>query len=70
MEANLTCNRSSDKSSFFLYPVNRQEVPDYYDVIKEPMDWSTIEQKIERQEYFRPSDFVVRLGNPLKEARR
>jgi histone acetyltransferase len=35
----------------FKEPVNREEVKDYYDVIKEPMDLSTIESKINGKKY-------------------
>jgi hypothetical protein len=26
----------------FVQPVNKEEVPDYYTVVQEPMDWSTM----------------------------
>lgn len=35
----------------FAIPVNKEEVGDYYDVIKEPMDLSTMEQKLENDKY-------------------
>lgn len=35
----------------FAVPVNKEEVGDYYDVIKEPMDLSTMEQKLENDKY-------------------
>lgn len=35
----------------FAVPVNREEVGDYYDVIKEPMDLSTMELKLENDKY-------------------
>lgn len=35
----------------FAVPVNKDEVGDYYDVIKEPMDLSTMEQKLENDKY-------------------
>lgn len=35
----------------FAVPVNKEEVGDYYDVIKEPMDLSTMEQKLENDDY-------------------
>jgi histone acetyltransferase len=35
----------------FQQPVNRDEVEDYYDVIKRPMDLSTMEQKLEANQY-------------------
>ena len=42
----------------FLNPVNRDEVPDYYEVIKEPMDLSTMEYKLEANNYSLPEDFI------------
>jgi histone acetyltransferase len=42
----------------FLQPVNREEVPDYYEVIKEPMDLSTMEQKLEADQYESLEDFL------------
>ncbi|RCK59288.1 Histone acetyltransferase GCN5 [Candida viswanathii] len=35
----------------FAVPVNKEEVPDYYEVIKEPMDLSTMELKLENDKY-------------------
>lgn len=35
----------------FATPVNKDEVGDYYDVIKEPMDLSTMELKLENDKY-------------------
>jgi histone acetyltransferase len=35
----------------FLNPVNADEVPDYYGVIKRPMDFSTMEHKLETNQY-------------------
>ncbi|KAI7786683.1 histone acetyltransferase GCN5 [Diaporthe eres] len=42
----------------FLMPVNKDDVHDYYDVIKEPMDLSTMEQKLEMDQYTTPEDFT------------
>ncbi|KAF8847235.1 histone acetyltransferase [Acephala macrosclerotiorum] len=42
----------------FLHPVNRDDVADYYDVIKEPMDLSTMEVKLDADNYQTPEDFV------------
>jgi len=42
----------------FTQPVNRDEVADYYEVIKEPMDLSTMEEKHEKDLYPRPEDFI------------
>ncbi|KAL2035160.1 histone acetyltransferase [Aureobasidium pullulans] len=42
----------------FLQPVNKDEVLDYYEVIKQPMDLSTMEQKLENDAYETPEDFI------------
>lgn len=42
----------------FLQPVNKDEVMDYYDVIKQPMDLSTMETKLENDSYETPEDFI------------
>ncbi|KAL4956397.1 Bromodomain-containing protein [Aspergillus filifer] len=42
----------------FLHPVNRDEVPDYYNVIVEPMDLSMIEERLEKDTYAAPKDLV------------
>ena len=42
----------------FLQPVNRDEVADYYDVIKEPMDLATMEEKHEKDSYPTVEDFI------------
>ncbi|ANQ09902.1 Uncharacterized protein PCOAH_00047510 [Plasmodium coatneyi] len=40
-----------DKKRVFLYPVNVQFVPDYLNIIKEPMDFTTMKQKIQNYKY-------------------
>lgn len=42
----------------FTQPVNKDEVADYYEVIKEPMDLSTMEEKHEKDLYPTPEDFI------------
>ncbi|KAK5163781.1 histone acetyltransferase [Saxophila tyrrhenica] len=42
----------------FVAPVNGDEVHDYYEVIKEPMDLSTMEGKLEKDQYENVEDFV------------
>ncbi|SCU90052.1 LAMI_0E00386g1_1 [Lachancea mirantina] len=42
----------------FLQPVNKDEVPDYYEFIKEPMDLSTMEMKLENNRYEKMENFV------------
>lgn len=46
-----------DRTGIFLHPVSVQKVPDYLDVIKEPMDWTTMASKIDAYQYSTVSDF-------------
>ena len=54
----LSALQNSSASWPFLQPVNGDEVHDYYDVIKEPMDLSTMESKLEKDQYDNVEDFV------------
>lgn len=49
-----------DKGELFMHPVNRAQVPDYYDVIKSPMSWLQIEEKLDKNAYREVGDFKVR----------
>jgi hypothetical protein len=60
---------TSDKNNYFQHPVSRELAPDYFDVIKRPMCWQTIEDKLERHQYwdtqvFR-TDILLVLENAL-----
>ncbi|KAL7002983.1 hypothetical protein U1Q18_004143 [Sarracenia purpurea var. burkii] len=44
-------------SYLFLKPVSKKEAPDYLDVIKHPMDLSTIREKVRRLEYKSREEF-------------
>ncbi|RKP34928.1 hypothetical protein BJ085DRAFT_22556 [Dimargaris cristalligena] len=43
--------QSHNQSWSFMHPVNADEVPDYYTVIKEPMDLTTLESNVEAEMY-------------------
>uniref|UniRef100_A0A8C3GCK0 Bromodomain PHD finger transcription factor n=1 Tax=Cyclopterus lumpus TaxID=8103 RepID=A0A8C3GCK0_CYCLU len=43
----------------FLEPVDTNDAPDYYRVIKEPMDLSTMEERIQKREYIKLTEFVA-----------
>lgn len=47
-----------DPSRLFQRSVNKRNVPDYYDIIKEPMALSILKQKINKREYKSFSEFV------------
>ncbi|XP_033759788.1 LOW QUALITY PROTEIN: BRCA2-interacting transcriptional repressor EMSY-like [Pecten maximus] len=44
-------------ASWFTEPVDRSEVPDYYTIIKHPMDFGTIRKKLEANTYLDQEDF-------------
>lgn len=44
-------------SYLFLKPVSKKEAPDYLDIIKHPMDLSTIREKARKMEYKNREDF-------------
>ncbi|KIK56322.1 hypothetical protein GYMLUDRAFT_47090 [Collybiopsis luxurians FD-317 M1] len=46
-----------DKHDYFKNPVNRAEVPDYFDIVARPMSWSVIDAKLDRHEYWDIKDF-------------
>ncbi|KIJ65462.1 hypothetical protein HYDPIDRAFT_88395 [Hydnomerulius pinastri MD-312] len=41
-----------DRNGLFKHPVSKTEVPDYYDVVKNPMTWDGIDAKLDRHEYW------------------
>lgn len=47
-----------DPSRLFHRSVNKRYVPDYYDVIKEPMALSILKQRINKRDYKKYSEFV------------
>lgn len=48
----LLCDLQNHQSAWpFAQPVSRDDVADYYEVIKEPMDLSTMEQRLEADAY-------------------
>ncbi|KAL9680493.1 hypothetical protein QQ045_018372 [Rhodiola kirilowii] len=49
--------RNSDLSYLFQKPVSRKEAPDYFDIIKRPMDLSTIREKVRKLEYKSSEEF-------------
>jgi len=42
----------------FMQPVSAEDVPDYYEVIKNPMDLRTMEHKLDNNQYRSVDDFV------------
>ncbi|KAF8880213.1 hypothetical protein CPB84DRAFT_1792691 [Gymnopilus junonius] len=46
-----------DNNDHFKYPVSKTEVPDYYDVVKNPMCWSDIDTKLDNHKYWNLKEF-------------
>lgn len=57
-QADLVGNSGHDPSRLFHRSVNKRNVPDYYDVIKEPMALSVLKQKIKSKVYTHFAEFV------------
>lgn len=60
---------AKDNQEIFSEPVDVDEVPDYMDVVKEPMDLSTMRKKLNASEYFAldemEADFNLMIQNCL-----
>lgn len=48
-----------DRDEIFATPVSLEDVPDYLDVIKCPMDWSTIQSRLDALEYASAAEFAA-----------
>ncbi|OAE28815.1 hypothetical protein AXG93_3096s1290 [Marchantia polymorpha subsp. ruderalis] len=48
-----------DTYGVFAEPVDAAQVPDYYDVIKDPMDFGTMRKKINKNAYSTMESFEV-----------
>lgn len=56
-----------DPRQLFLKPVSKADVPDYFDIVKHPMDWEAMEAKLDRNAYMNPDDFEVsHRGQPIR----
>jgi hypothetical protein len=48
-----------DKDDLFMHLVAKDEAPDYYDVIKQPMSWTVIREKMTDRKYESVAEFEV-----------
>lgn len=57
----LTTLQRNQKAYIFGQPVNYQElnIPDYPDIVKNPMDFGTIKTKLKEHKYERIQDFMA-----------
>lgn len=58
MERLLSDLRSCPQAWAFQSPVDREDVRDYYEVIRKPMDFSTMVHKLETNQYHTLEAFV------------
>lgn len=70
MKTFLTKLQSNKHAAPFLRPVDKALVPDYYDVIKDPMDLKTIEEKLENDVYKKPEEFMDDVKLIISNARK
>lgn len=52
-------NARLDKKEFFRYPVTTDLAPDYYDVIKQPMSFQTMLDRLAAHKYSNLREFEV-----------
>ncbi|KAJ7156890.1 bromodomain and PHD finger-containing protein 3 [Mycena crocata] len=43
---------SVDRQDYFKNPVSKKDVPDYFDIVQNPMSWSNIESKLDNYQYW------------------
>ncbi|XP_030839912.1 nucleosome-remodeling factor subunit BPTF isoform X3 [Strongylocentrotus purpuratus] len=53
----------------FLEPVSELDAADYYDVIKDPMDLSTVDDRLKNKHYVKLSDFAADIGKVFDNCR-
>ena len=51
-----------DVNGIFAFPVTDQIAPGYSNIIKDSMDFSTIRNKIDNNEYDSVSEYIVRIN--------
>ncbi|KAL3880165.1 hypothetical protein ACJMK2_032430 [Sinanodonta woodiana] len=61
--------RDMPNSQPFLFPVSAKEVPDYYKIIKKPMDMQVIRENIRNKKYQSREDFVNDVSQIVENSR-
>ena len=56
-DGSVVCRK--DDYAFFLQPVDLSQIPGYTDLIKTPMDFGTITQKVDKGRYRSLEEFTV-----------
>jgi NuA3 HAT complex component NTO1 len=50
---------SLDKDDLFMHLVSREEAPDYYDIVQQPMSWTIMREKLTERRYETVAQFEV-----------
>ncbi|CAL1535229.1 unnamed protein product [Lymnaea stagnalis] len=61
--------RSMPDIQLFLFPVNQKEVPDYYRIIKRPMDMQTMRENVRQKRYRSREDFLTDLNQIIENSK-
>ncbi|KAI0294314.1 hypothetical protein B0F90DRAFT_1757461 [Multifurca ochricompacta] len=59
-----------DRQGFFKNPISKSQVPDYFDVIPQPMWWGAIDEKLDRHEYWDIDAFKADVNLVVENAMR
>ncbi|KAH9513823.1 Transcription initiation factor TFIID subunit 1-like [Bulinus truncatus] len=57
------------KIQLFLFPVNAKEVPDYYRIIKRPMDMQTMRENVRQKKYRSREEFLTDLNQIVENSK-
>ncbi|KAF8270626.1 PHD-zinc-finger like domain-containing protein [Lactarius quietus] len=59
-----------DRQGFFKNPISKLQVPDYFDIIQQPMWWGAIDEKLDRHEYWDIDNFRADVNLVIENAMR
>ncbi|KAH9066917.1 PHD-zinc-finger like domain-containing protein [Lactarius vividus] len=59
-----------DRQGFFKNPISKSQVPDYFDIIQQPMWWGAIDEKLDRHEYWDIDTFRADVNLVIENAMR
>ncbi|KAI9451944.1 hypothetical protein BJY52DRAFT_1295769 [Lactarius psammicola] len=59
-----------DRQGFFKNPISKSQVPDYFDIIQQPMWWGAIDEKLDRHEYWDIDTFRADVSLVIENAMR
>ncbi|RUS77280.1 hypothetical protein EGW08_014944, partial [Elysia chlorotica] len=61
--------RNMPDIQLFLFPVNQKEVPDYYRIIKRPMDMQTMRENVRQKKYRSREEFLADLNQIVENSK-